>query len=635
MKIPAGGQIKGTVTTEQPITFFGYYNHFTNTNGEGNGIQFTAVDVNSFTDVLKSNNEIAYFKMTSNNAGVHRIFTSPYLESGSEVDTKLSIYADSTLQNEIAVNDNDNGPGGSQFSKIEWDAAANTTYYIKLESKVSLQTRLTLEEDLDNSRGTAVPAEWDEIYTNRLSSPYDVDYYKLEITEPSQIHLFVTSNAVSLEDKDGNLIQTFYPNEPDTIFYADKIGTYYAKVWYNSPATLNKSSISTMVIPDIGEYKTTGKDMKLSPTYAVIDATPGFKKSATFKWTFKSAHATTNIQVYKVLSQNQIGEKVYEQTRTNLSAGEQHSFTWDGTVFASQGSYAPSGRYKVKIVTTDFPQWPISADVVVRNTIGLEEYDIDDRINRLNQTVPSQKIRQMQTYLTDMQFYEGEISGQYNPEFLMSVIAYEAMINKWSTQVAIDVYRNHKPYLPEDGTISDRLLHYAFTDWSLGRDQFGSIYTVLYNGDAIIVALATEFVGAPIEGMVFGMNLGIRGGKITKQVDTIVDAAGKLSKSVVGHAQNRHLPEKVKEELGFLINKFGREYAENMAARRTYINKNWTSEQVYDGAQIAFEEAKKLGITSGTHSIQYLGETLTIAVKNGILKTIYGHHTYRLSDFGL
>jgi hypothetical protein len=31
-----------------------------------------------------------------------------------------------------------------------------------------------------------------------------------------------------------------------------------------------------MAVPDIGEYKTTGKDMKLSPTYAVIDGTPGF-----------------------------------------------------------------------------------------------------------------------------------------------------------------------------------------------------------------------------------------------------------------------------------------------------------------------------------------------------------------------
>jgi hypothetical protein len=171
----------------------------------------------------------------------------------------------------------------------------------------------------------------------------------------------------------------------------------------------------------------------------------------------------TNIQVYKVLSANQIGEMVYEQTRTNLNAGQEYSFTWDGTV-NNEGSFALSGRYKVKVVTTDFPQWPISADVVVRNTIDSEQFDISERISNSNQTIPSQKIRLMQTYLTDMEFYEEEITGQYNEEFLMSVIAYEAMINKWSTQVAVDIYRNHNAYLPEDGTISDRLLHFAYTD---------------------------------------------------------------------------------------------------------------------------------------------------------------------------
>ncbi|GED34777.1 hypothetical protein P9G84_30920 [Brevibacillus centrosporus] len=598
----------------------------------GEDFQFDALEVNSFSDVLKSDTKPAYFKMPSKSAGIHRIFTSPYQGNGPEIDTKLSIYTDPNLQNEIAMNDNHSGPFGSQFSKVEWASAANTTYYIKVESTETLQTRLTLEEELDSSRGTALSAEWDEIYTDRLSSSYDVDYYKLVITEPSQLHLFVTSNVVSLEDKEGNLIQSFYPNEPDTIFYADQIGTYYAKVWYNPPSSLSKSGISMMAVPDIGEYKTTGKDMKLSPTYAVIDATPGFNKSATFKWTFKSPHAVTNIQVFKVISENQIGEKVYEQTRTNLNAGMEYTFTWDGAVFANEGSFAPSGRYKVKIVTADFPQWPISADVVVRNTIDTEQYDINERIASLNQTIPAQKIHQMQTYLTDMEFYEGEITGQYNDEFLMSVIAYESMINKWSTQVAIDVYRNHKPYLPEDGTISDRLLHYAYTDWSLGRDRFGSIYTVLYSGDAIIVAFAGEAV---LGGVVEGIIIAKRSSTIVKETVQVVNSVGKLSKSVIEHAMKRHYPAKVKEEMSYLIANKGREFAENMIARRTYLNKNWTEEQVLDAAQTAFDQAEKMGVSNGDFSIQYLGETVTIALKNGILKTVYGKNTYTLADLGL
>ncbi|WP_419878343.1 hypothetical protein [Brevibacillus centrosporus] len=57
----------------------------------------------------------------------------------------------------------------------------------------------------------------------------------------------------------------------------------------------------------------------------------------------------------------------------------------------------------------------------------------------------------------------------------------------------------------------------------------------------------------------------------------------------------RHYPEKVKEEMSYLIANKGRGFAENMIARRTYLNKNWTEEQVMDAAQMAFEEAKKWG----------------------------------------
>jgi hypothetical protein len=42
-----------------------------------------------------------------------------------------------------------------------------------------------------------------------------------------------------------------------------------------------------------------------------------------------------------------------------------------------------------------------------------------------------------------------------------------------------------------------------------------------------------------------------------------------------------------------------------------------------------------MGVTSGDYSIQYLGEMVTIAMKNEILKTIYGKHIYTLADLGL
>ncbi|MGG1663792.1 hypothetical protein [Brevibacillus sp. NRS-1366] len=200
--------------------------------------------------------------------------------------------------------------------------------------------------------------------------------------------------------------------------------------------------------------------------------------------------------------------------------------------------------------------------------------------------------------------------------------------------MAIDVYRNHKPYLPEDGTISDRLLHYAFTDWSLGRDQFGSIYTVLYNGDAIIIALATEFVGTAVEGIIVGMNMGTRGAKITKKVDTIVNSAGKLSKSVIDHATKKHDFTKFKNQIPYLLNKNSRETVEKIIAKQTFFNKDWTSEMIEDAVQKAYEVALKNGVKNDTVTIEYLGEKVTLGMRDGLPQTSFGDHVYTLLDFG-
>lgn len=516
LNLPENGWVELSVISDEPVTFFGYYDHFAS-NGGGNEPQFVPLEVNSFTDVSENTNEAAYFKVTPLQSGIHRMYTSSYLNNGSSNDTQLHIYTDANLQNEIASNDDHEGPYGSLFSKVEWTAIAGTTYYIKLTATNNLQARLSVEEDLDSTMESAFPAEWDEIYSDRLSSPYDLDYYKLTITEPAQIHLYVTSNAISLLDGSGEQIQTFYPNEPETVFYADEPGTYYAKVWYNAPSSMR--SIAPMAVPDIGDYTTTPKEMKLDPSYAVIDSTPGFKKSATFKWTFNSSHEITKIQVYSLLTENQIGDLVYEQTRTNLSAGVQYTFTWDGSVFADYGSFAPSGRYKVKVVTTDFPQWPIFADVVVKNTVDTEEYELGQLLDRLNQETSSEKIKRMQTYLSDMLFYKGEITGQYDVEFLLSVITYETVINKWSTRVARDVYRYNLPYLPEDGTISDRLLIYAEHDYAFNRDMVGSFYDILYTGDIIILS---EGVGLGVGATVKAVEIYVNGGKVVKNVITYI-----------------------------------------------------------------------------------------------------------------
>ncbi len=110
--------------------------------------------------------------------------------------------------------------------------------------------------------------------------------------------------------------------------------------------------------------------------------------------------------------------------------------------------------------------------------------------------------------------------------------------------------------------------------------------------------------------------------------------ASRLSKNVIKHTTNRHLPEKVQQEISFKLKKFSREYVEADIAKRSYFNKDWTLEQVENATKMVFDKAVKAGVKNGEYSIQAFGEKITIYFENGILQTIYGNHKYTLSDFG-
>ncbi|EJL20316.1 polymorphic toxin type 30 domain-containing protein [Brevibacillus sp. BC25] len=464
-------------------------------------------------DVTANSGKSLYYKFTPSVSGNYRFFTSPYKNEGPENDTYLQLYSDDSFTTLLAENDNvPDGPYGKLFSKLEYNLSAGTTHYLKLgATNGSLNTRITVETvDADSAREGAIPSEWDEIYSDRLSSRFDVDYYRLNLKEAAQIHLFVSANAITLEDESGKSIQTFYPDEPETIFFANQPGTYFAKVQYHENASENTTK-ALLTLPDSRGYQTTHKEIKLSPSYAVIDATPGFKKSATFRWTFKSPHETTYIQIF-----NDKKEKVYEQIRKNVKAEEQF-FEWDGIVSAQFGSFAQSGRYKVKIVTADFPQWPIHADVVIKNTVDLEQFELVQLLNKLNNTIPSEKISRMQEYLRKIGFYEGDITGVYDSELLMGVVSYQVILNKWSTHVAKDVYERNMGYLQEDGIITDRLLGYAYADASLGHNRYGETVEIFLIGDAVIVAEAAGWVVGTV---VSGTIVYLRGSEFVKRAFT-------------------------------------------------------------------------------------------------------------------
>ncbi len=510
-QVPAGGAIKVTVTSAAPITFFGSYDHIQIANDSGNEPQFENLSVDAFTDVNKNNRTAAFFKVTPDHSGKHRIFSSPYLNNGLEQDTRLYIYSDVNLQNEVTSNDDHDGPFGTKFSKVEWDATANTTYYVKLETTASaLQSRLTFEEDLDSTRETAIPAEWDEIYTDKLSSPYDVDYFVLTAEEMAYMNLYVTNNMLILEDSQGTELKTFHANEEDTLFVTEVAGTYYAKVVWNKSqmqAQL-KSGISLLSTEIGGNYQAGFHGPKRISSNFAVDTTPGFEKSVTVQWRFSNPHPSVTIQVIKQ------GRPVYEETRTNQPAGY-NTFSWNGIYTkVNPGQRAESGVYFVKVVASDAQQYQILVPISVVNTNPNEELDIQYLISRYNSTIPSATIRQAQENLQAMLFYDGPITGAYNEDFLMSVIAFEVILNR-SVHVSLNVNVGGGEVLEEKGELTNQLVYYIHSSKATGRDKYGKFAEFLFNGD--IVIYETGAAAVPV------LRLTKSGGKLVKKAVKTID----------------------------------------------------------------------------------------------------------------
>ncbi|RAT97400.1 polymorphic toxin-type HINT domain-containing protein [Brevibacillus sp. Leaf182] len=467
---------------------------------------------NESIDVTANSGKSLYYKFTPSVSGNYRFFTSPYKNEGPENDTYLQLYSDDSFTTLLAENDNvPDGPYGELFSKLEYNVRAGTSYYLKLSShNDSLNTRITVEAvDADSTREGAIPAEWDEIYTDLLSSRYDVDYFVLKAEEMAYMNLYVTNNMLILEDSHGNMLQTFHADEQNTLFVTETSGTYYAKVvWNKDQKILTKSGISTLSTEIGGSYQAGFHDPKRISSNFALDTTPGFEKSVTVQWKFSDPHPSVKIQV---LRQNTV---VYEETRTNLEATYQ-TFTWNGRYTkVNPGQWAPTGVYFIKIVASDAPEYPITLPISVVNTIPTEEYDVQYLISHYNSSISSETIRKAQEKLKEMMFYDGPITGRYDEEFLMSVIAFEAVLNR-STHVSLNVNVGGGEILKEQGELTNQLVHYINSGRATGKDKYGLYAQFLFSGDIVIYETGAVLVPA--------FRLTKIGGKLVKKAAKTMD----------------------------------------------------------------------------------------------------------------
>ncbi|MEK8127558.1 S8 family serine peptidase [Paenibacillus filicis] len=183
----------------------------------------------------------SYYTFTPNQSGLYRFLTIPSAVNGFMNDTELSLYADPELTSRLAVNNDVVGakPYGALFSKIEHNLNAGTTYYVVVRDAngyAGLNSRLMVEDSFYSSRAAAIPVVWNQVmgnsngFTRDVSSLYDTDYYRLEITESAQLRVNITANSAVLEDSNGNFKGIFSANKPGTVPVSP--GTYYIKVQY-------------------------------------------------------------------------------------------------------------------------------------------------------------------------------------------------------------------------------------------------------------------------------------------------------------------------------------------------------------------------------------------------------------------
>lgn len=441
-------------------------------------------------DVTANSGKSLYYKFTPSVSGNYRFFTSPFKNEGPENDTYLQLYSDDTFTTLLAENDNvPEGPYGKLFSKLEYHLSAGTAYYLKLSApNDSLNTRITVEAvDADSTREGAIPANWNEIYTDRLSSAYDIDYFKLTVDELAYLNLYVDNNVLILEDENGSPLKIFSPNMEEKLFLPQKTGTYYAKVIWNKKQTNQHNQLLSEPEPwGDGRYNAGFHGLEIASQNKTLDTTAGNEKYVTLQWTFNKSHPTVVIQVQHK------GQVVYEETRNNVQA-KTNQFTWHGRYNRLEpGKRAGNGTYFVKLWATDAPQYEITGTISVLNTIEKEEMTVQETINYYNATVSPANIKLMQEHLTKMLFYDGPTKGEYNEEFLMSVIAFEMVMNR-SAHGDINMSFGGEP-LEEKGEVTDRLLIYGGKGASLGYDRYGKFAELLITGDLYIYETAGDYI---------------------------------------------------------------------------------------------------------------------------------------------
>ena len=102
-----------------------------------------------------------------------------------------------------------------------------------------------------------------------------------------------------------------------------------------------------------------------------------------------------------------------------------------------------------------------------------------------------------------------------------------------------------------------------------------------------------------------------------------------LSKKAAKHAMNDHMQRKYANQLLYNTDT---QAIEQYLSYKSFFNVSWSEEQVRAALNFGYKEAIGKGFYHGTYEFTYLGETVYVALDNGVFKTGYGVYHYTIEE---
>ncbi|MGF7046816.1 hypothetical protein J2T13_001318 [Paenibacillus sp. DS2015] len=137
---------------------------------------------------------------------------------------------------------------------------------------------------------------------------------------------------------------------------------------------------------------------------------------------------------------------------------------------------------------------------IIQQRLARNQSDAQNRANRelaevlneYNRTATREDIEKMQQYLKGMNIYHGEITGEYNQEFLIAVAGYQYIANTVSTMAEYRRMTDDGYKFEVDGKITAELLALAYAENGLGTKNNPNLNT---SSGSVITAVTMVGVG--------------------------------------------------------------------------------------------------------------------------------------------